>query len=260
MAAVKNIIEVKNLEFSWKDRPVLEDVTFNIETGKLTVMIGRNGSGKSTLIRLIGGLLPFEKGTVKLNGKEIKFIKAKERARQIGFLAQKHRGIFPFSVLEVVLTGRAAYIDFTPSHKDYKIAHEAIRQTGIEHLKDRIYTELSGGEQQLVMIARVLAQEPKIILLDEPISHLDYNNQIRILKLCRELVQRGLTIVAVMHDPNMAFSFGDQFIFVHDRKVRTISLAEAMDSGLLNKIFENNLRMKIYEGQTIFFTRSSDKE
>ncbi|MBN2174617.1 MAG: ABC transporter ATP-binding protein [Bacteroidales bacterium] len=259
MAAVEKIIEVKNLDFSWKDQPVLSDISFELIAGSFTVMMGRNGSGKSTLMRIMGGLLPYDKGWLKVNGKELNHLKARERARYIGFMAQKHQGVFPFSVQEVVLTGRAAHVVYKPSVSDQGIALEALHLTGIAHLKDRIYTELSGGEQQLVMIARVLAQEPGIILLDEPISHLDYNNQIRILKLCKQLVKRGLTVLAVIHDPNMAFSFGDQFLFVLNRKVHSLTLDEATENGILNEIFENNLNQVSIDGRPFFINRIADK-
>lgn len=257
MAAIEPIIEVKNLTFGYDDREVLSDVSLNIIPGEFTVFLGRNGSGKSTLLRLMAGLVPYERGSVRLGGKEVARMSYKERARRLAFLAQKHKAVFPFTVEEVVMTGRAAHVSYLPSEHDKRIAQEAICNTGIEALHGRIYTELSGGEQQLVMIARTLAQQPEVILLDEPVSHLDYNNQIRIIGLVRELVSRGMTIVAVIHDPNLAFLFGDRFVYFHDRKIHEVKDGKAWDHHLAGNVFHDNIVTLEHEGRRLFVPQLS---
>lgn len=191
--------------------------------------------------------MPYQQGKIQLMGQDIKKCSLSQRAKLIGFLAQKHRPVFPFSVEDVVLTGRASYINLTPGKKDQEHTLSALESVGIIHLKDRAYTELSGGEQQLVMIARVLAQTPKVILLDEPTTHLDFCNQARVLKLLKDLVKKGMTIVAVLHDPNIAFLYGDAFVFLKDRRiVRPEDGINPWDSAFLKSIYQSNLQSVPY--------------
>ncbi len=243
MGELKPAISVKNLSFSYSGNQVLKDSAVEIEKSKLTVILGKNGCGKSTLLKIIAGLLPYKQGEILINGTNLNNANLKTRANLFGFLGQKHKAVFPFTVEDVVITGRAAFVNFVPRKNDVDIALNAIRQTGIWHLKDRYYTELSGGEQQLVLIARVLAQEPQILLLDEPTSHLDFCNQIMLLSLLKELTQNNLTIVTVLHDPNIAFLYGDDFIFVKDGKIfRPEAPITAWDESFLKDIYQSNLQ------------------
>jgi iron complex transport system ATP-binding protein len=173
MGPMKKAIEIKNLSFAYNGSNVLEKINVDIEQCKLTCILGKNGSGKSTFLRILAGLIPYKTGLIKLMGQDNAKLSCTERSKNIGYLNQQHKAVFPFSVKDVVLTGRAGYIKFIPGEQDLKAADKAIERMNIQHLKNRIYTELSGGEQQLVMITRVLAQEPKILVLDEPTSHLD---------------------------------------------------------------------------------------
>jgi len=209
-------ISVKNLDFGYADSRVLHNISLQAAEGRFTVLLGKNGSGKSTLIKLMAGLLPFKTGYIEVFGRDIRKLTSSERASLIGYLSQFHSPAFPFLVEEVVLTGRASYVFTLPGREDLKKTDEAIDKVGINHLRRRPYTELSGGERQLVMIARVLAQEPQMILLDEPLSHLDLANQARFLTLVKDLVAKGLTVVAVLHDPNTAFFYADDFLFMKD--------------------------------------------
>ena len=253
--AIKNkpVITIENLSFDYaRNRPVISDVNCNIMENTFTVIMGKNGSGKSTFLRLLGGIMPYHKGSIKINNVELKAMKLNARAKMVGFLPQHHKPVFPFKVSEVVLTGRASYVQFSPKKSDKFQAEKALEITGISSLKNRIYSELSGGEQQLVMIARLLAQQPRILLLDEPISHLDYHNQIRILKLVKELVATNITVVAVLHDPNMAYLFGEKFIYVHDGQVHEVNEKNAWEHPLVHKIFDNQLHPVAHEGKFVF--------
>jgi iron complex transport system ATP-binding protein len=154
-------------------------------------------------------------------------------------LPQFHTPAFPFTVEEVVLTGRASYVLHVPGKKDMEKTDEAIDKVGISHLRLRPYTELSGGERQLVMIARVLAQEPKVVLFDEPLSHLDLSNQTRFLALIRGLIMAGLTVMAVLHDPNTAFMSADDFILIKDGTLRNLEGAKnPWDSATLMDLYD----------------------
>ena len=209
-------LEVRNLCFSYYDVQVLDSLSFTAPEGKLTALLGRNGSGKSTLLRVLAGILPLGSGSIRVRGEEIGSLKNRFRARLLGYLPQFHQGVFSFTVEEVVLTGRASYVFARPSRLDRYKAIEAIERIGIAHLRTRSYTELSGGERQLVMIARVLAQESKVILLDEPVSHLDLANQQRLLKILKEICATGIIVMAVLHDPNTAFLYADKVVFLKD--------------------------------------------
>jgi iron complex transport system ATP-binding protein len=255
MAGLEHIIEVKGLTFAYGDNKVLSDVALSIANQQFTVILGQNGSGKSTLMRILAGLVPYHYGTVRINQTEIRDMKARLRARSIGFLAQKHKAVFPFKVEDVVLTGRAANIAYLPSKIDIRESRKAMEMTGIDHLRERFYTELSGGEQQLVMIARTLAQEPGIILFDEPVSHLDFNNQVSIMGMIRNLVKEGITIVAALHDPNLAFHFGDRFIIIHDHHVHEINNEKPWEDKLVREIFHEDIGIMEYEGKGLFFPK-----
>lgn len=213
-------IIVKDLSFGYGQNTILHHLDFSVPPGRFTAVLGKNGSGKSTLLRLIAGFIRPQSGSIEVFGINVKSLSVAERARRIGFLPQTHYPVFPFTVEEVVLTGRAAYVFSTPTDKDREKAKDAMGRIGIEDLIRRPYTELSGGERQLVMIARVLAQEPKVLLLDEPLSNLDLSNQVRILNLLKSLVVSGLTVVAVFHDPNVAFRYGDHFVFLKNGMIR----------------------------------------
>ena len=235
-------IQVENLSFAYEERPILNDISLEIPAGQFTVLLGKNGSGKSTLMRILGGFLDFRRGKVHIMGEEIRSFSSRQRARVLGFLPQHHRPVFPFSVQDVVLTGRASYVSYIPKHEDVEISITALERVGIIHLKERPYTDLSGGEQQLVHIARVLAQQPRLILLDEPSSHLDFLNQAHLLRLIRELVDADLTVLAILHDPNSAFLYGDHFIFLKDGAVERLSAAERpWDRKFLERIYDTKM-------------------
>jgi iron complex transport system ATP-binding protein len=224
-------IIVKDLSFGFGQNTILHHLDFSVPPGRFTAVLGKNGSGKSTLLRLIAGFIRPQSGSIEVFGMNVKSLSFAERARRIGFLPQIHYPVFPFTVEEVVLTGRAAYVFSTPTDKDREKAKDAMGRIGIEDLRKRPYTELSGGERQLVMIARVLAQEPKVMLLDEPLSNLDLSNQVRILNLLKSLVASGLTVVAVLHDPNVAFRYGDHFVFLKNGMIREPERLEGFHSA-----------------------------
>lgn len=231
-------INVQQASFTYDGRAVLQDISLRVPAGAFTVLLGRNGSGKSTLLKIMAGLLPFKTGSIEILGKGLNRLTLSERGKIIGYLPQFHNPVFPFTVREVVLTGRASYVFSQPGKGDREKADQAIAEVGIEDLRDRAYTELSGGERQLVMIARVLAQEPKVILLDEPLSHLDLANQVRFLGLVKKITARGLTVLAVLHDPNLAFLSGDHFVFLIDGRVReTVEDEHPWEAGLLSEVY-----------------------
>ncbi len=244
-------LTVQSLSWRYHRQVVLQDISFSIPAGSFTAFLGRNGSGKSTLLRCLAGMLPIAAGTVSVAGVDLGKTSLVERAKLIGYLPQFHEPVFPFTVEEVVVTGRTAQVFLTPAAADYEKARQALRAVGIEPLRHRPYTELSGGERQLVMIARILAQAPQVILLDEPLSHLDLCNQINLLNLLKGLTGEGATIIAVLHDPTLALTYGDQHIFLKDGRLQAPPADGVLYETFLSEIFNTSLRLIQYRGRPI---------
>lgn len=202
-------LKVEGAEFYYDDthESGFKDVSFSLNPGEVLCILGPNGCGKTTLLKCLLGLLKLDKGYIWLDDKEINHLGRREIAKAVGYIPQLHQPSFPFSVLDAVLVGRAPHLSLleSPGKNDEEIAEMAIEAMGIAGLKSRPYTELSGGERQLVVFARVLAQQPALLLLDEPTAHLDFGNQIRVLHLVEELASTGLPIIMTTHLPDHAF-------------------------------------------------------
>lgn len=203
------MLRVENAEFYYDatHEGGFKEVSFSLKPGQVLSILGPNGCGKTTLLKCLTGIFKLQKGRVWLDDVDIVRLERSAIARKTGYVPQVHQPAFPFSVLDAVLVGRAPHLGFleSPGDKDVAIAETAIEALGITHLKHRSYTELSGGERQLVVFARVMAQQPSLILLDEPTSHLDFGNQIRVLRLIEELASTGLPIIMTSHFPDHAF-------------------------------------------------------
>ena len=231
-------ISIRNLSFSYGDHPIFDNVSVEIPEGELTVIVGKNGSGKSTLLKLIAGIYTPQKGSIEVLDNDLKRLSISKRAKLVGYLTQSHYPVFPFTVEDVVLTGRASYVLTSPREIDRQEALRAMSQMGIEELRTRPYNELSAGEQQLVMVARALAQRPRVLLMDEPTSHLDLPNQVRLLNIVKDLVLNGLIVVLVIHDPNMGFIYGDNFIFIKNGNImKPADEKEPYDRKMLGDVF-----------------------
>ncbi|WON92818.1 ABC transporter ATP-binding protein [Sphingobacterium sp. UGAL515B_05] len=217
---MSNSIHIKKLSFAYGKEIILNDVNMSFPEGKLSVILGRNGSGKSTLFNIIAGLEKKYNGSVFIGETERRDWKVgRANALKLGFLNQFHQTTFPFSVVDVILTGRTSFSRFSPSKEDFEAVEQILDRFNLTHLKNKPYTSLSGGERQLVLLCRVLVQQPDLLLLDEPTNHLDLNYQIAVLQAAKELVKEGTTVLCVMHDPNMAYLFGDQFYLMKDNRL-----------------------------------------
>lgn len=202
------MLEVKKATFSYDGkRNIFEDISFSVGPGEVFCILGPNGTGKSTLLRCLCNLYRLQQGHIEIDGKDVTAYGQAKLARKIGFIPQIHTPTFPYTVLQVVLMGRTPHLNLlaTPSEKDYKVAEDAIKTVNIEYIRDKPYTELSGGQMQLVLMARMLAQEPEILLLDEPTSHLDVGNQIHTIEMIKKLSAKGLSLVMTSHYPDHAF-------------------------------------------------------
>ncbi len=189
--------------------PVLSGIGLSIEAGEFLAVIGPNGAGKSTLLKILAGNLAARAGTALLHGRPLSRYAPEERAREVSVVHQSLENVLPFTVRDFVAMGRFPHqgILRTESARDRKIIEECIATAGISHLVSRQLTELSGGERQLVYIARALAQSDRVILLDEPVSHLDISHSVQIMDMLHELNRRGATVIAVLHDINLASDY-----------------------------------------------------
>ena len=218
---MNKLVDVKNISFSYdKDSPaVFENISFSMEKGDVLCVLGPNGTGKTTLIKCINGLHKVNEGEVYLNGANIQNLSFRDISRTVGYIPQGHVPSFPFTVFDVVLMGRSPYVNITssPKEKDREIAMNALETLGIEDLKDKPYTNLSGGERQLVFLARVLAQEPDLLILDEPTNHLDFGNQIKLLEIIEQLSKLGLAVIMSSHYPDHAFLAASKVAIMKDK-------------------------------------------
>jgi iron complex transport system ATP-binding protein len=208
----------EELEFGHRGRPIGRGISFRLERGQVLCLLSPNGGGKSTLIRTLLGLLPPVAGRVLLDGRELNAWSRREIAQRLGYVPQHHEAHFPFAVMDIVLMGRAAHLSrfAAPSARDRDIAERALDALGIAALRDAVYTEISGGERQLVLIARALAQQPEALLLDEPAANLDYGNRARVLAHVRHLADSGIAVLMSTHEPEHALSGADRVLMLKE--------------------------------------------
>jgi iron complex transport system ATP-binding protein len=217
------LISIQNLAFTYDGdhHRVLDGLTMDLPTASITAILGPNGAGKTTLIHILLGLLKPYEGVISVSGKDLTLCTRRELSRKIAFVPQSEYTAFDFSVLEYVLLGRAPHIRMLqlPTKEDLNHTLKQIDALGLAHLVNRSILELSGGERQLVLIARALAQEPKLLLLDEPTTHLDLSNRNRILATLSELANRGVTIVFTTHDPEAAASTAGYLVLMKEGRI-----------------------------------------
>lgn len=240
---LKPLIRVKEISFGYTQKTVLDNVTFDISEGEIITLLGPNGCGKSTLIKIMLGLLRPAKGGIFFNGKDIVQLSPKFLAKEIAYVPQIHRSSFPYSVIDVVLMGRIPHktFFFRYSKTDMHIAGDALERLSISHLADRPYTEISGGERQLTLIARALAQGAKTFIMDEPASGLDYGNQLRLLEQIIKLSREGYTFIKSTHSPEHALWVADRAIMIKNGVV--------MADGRCDDIISTNNLFHLYNAK-----------
>ncbi len=241
------MLKLENISCNYGKKNIIENITFNVKKGEILSILGANGSGKSTLLKAIVGLLPYA-GTLLLDGVESKKLTTKKRASLISYVPQSTVIPFEFNVLEVVLMGRfhASSFGLSYSANDRNIAFKALSQVGIESFSEKIYRYLSGGQRQLVLIARALAQQSELIIMDEPVTGLDLGNQIRLLDLMEELTFLGHTIVQTTHNPNHALRVSQKVVWIHKRNILSFGEPNVVVSP-------ENIR-KVYQVESELFT------
>ncbi|MBS7527959.1 ABC transporter ATP-binding protein [Fusibacter paucivorans] len=211
------MLQVKGGSFGYTpEKAILNNITFTLKEREILAVMGPNGVGKTTLLKCLMGILKWQSGHSKLDGKD-----SSEARIKIGYVPQAHQFSFPYSVLDMVVFGRAKYMSVfaTPGKEDYRIAKEALEEVGILHLSDKSCNRLSGGQLQMVLIARALAGEPRLLILDEPESHLDFYNQLTILEIIKRLTkEKKIACVMNTHYPNHAIKVADQVLLLNDCK------------------------------------------
>ena len=216
-------IEVRNLNFSYGDRQVLYDISFSVGKGEFLSILGPNGVGKSTLFRCVLGLLSGYTGEVLMDGADARGFSAREAARHIAYIPQSSRPVFNYSVFDIALMGRTGSLSpfAAPRKADMDRCAWALEKVGISRLAGRCYHRLSGGEQQLVMIARALVQDAPILMLDEPTANLDFGNQLLVLEQARSLAREGYTVIQTTHHPEQSYMFSDRILAIQNGRVLT---------------------------------------
>lgn len=247
------IYEVKNLTFAYEnsDRKVLDNASLKLDAGEVLCILGPNGAGKTTLLNCMAGLLKPQQGTISLCGKELGKLSAREIAQTVGYVPQLHTPSFDYRVLDFVLMGHAPKtgIFSKPSAADEKMCMEVLRSMNLEHLAQKSYMEISGGERQQLLIARSIVQQPKAILFDEPTAHLDYGNQHRVLKRVRQMADNGYSVVITTHNPDHALLLGDKAAIVE--KNGTITQGDSREiitEERLCRVYDTELKLMYIEG------------
>ena len=215
-------IYVEGLHFAYNKTPVLKGVDMRISKGSFTTIVGPNGSGKSTFVKNLTRMVHSDKGVVTVKGRDLASYSHKELSKVMASVPQVTSTEFDFSAQEVVMMGRYPHLRrFQPeTEQDYRIVEEAMKATGVWKMRDFPINSLSGGERQRVIIARAIAQEPEILVLDEPIAHLDLHHQIELMRLTRRLTkERGITVVAILHDLNFAIEFSDYVFMMKEGRI-----------------------------------------
>jgi iron complex transport system ATP-binding protein len=236
------IMRLENISFAYETSPVVRDLSLSIQQQDFIGLIGPNGSGKSTLLKLMGAILKQDSGSILFNEFHLSQINKKQFAQSVSWIPQDHPMVFPFKVSEIVLMGRHPYLSSLSfeSEEDFVIAQRAMKSTMTLQFADRYFNEISGGEKQRVMIASALAQNPEIMLLDEPTAALDLKYQVEILSILKRLNTDGkMTLVMAMHDLNLASKFCNRLILLNEGKIESDGTPEqVLNKEVLERVYD----------------------
>ncbi|HET98660.1 MAG TPA: ABC transporter ATP-binding protein [Desulfurivibrio alkaliphilus] len=243
------MLVLDRISFSFKGAEVLREIGFALQPGRLVALLGINGAGKSTLLRTINGLLPPQQGTVLIDDIPLTRLSGREVARRVGYLPQKSNGTAVCTVFDAVLLGRKPHFSGSPAARDLKLVEQTLHTMGLERLALRDTSRLSGGELQRVMIARALVQEPRVLLLDEPINHLDIKNQLATMSLLKRLTtELNLVTVVVLHDLSAALRFADRFVLLQDGRLYACGDRRVMNETAMREVFGMEALIREVEG------------
>lgn len=245
----------RELTIGYPDRLVGTGLSLQLAQGEVLALLGPNGGGKTTLLKTMLGLIPPRRGEVRLMDRPLAAVPVRERARMIGYVPQVHHGTFAFTVESVVLMGRTAHgsLFSAPSAHDRAVSQAALERFGIGALAQRAYTEISGGERQLVLLARALAQEPRFIVLDEPTASLDFGNQGKVMHEIRALAEAGLGVLFTTHDPNHAMRAATRAFLLRGGACLTEGpVADVLTRQMLEQLYRAPVQVMRENGRVAF--------
>ena len=245
------MLQVRDLAFGFPGRTIGRDVSFSLADGEVLCVLGPNGGGKTTLFRTLLGLLEKHSGSIAFQGSSLENLTRREIARRVGYVPQGHAAYFAFTVREFVLMGRTAHLATfaSPAKKDFQVVDGALESLGIAHLAERPVTEISGGERQLALVARALAQEPRLLVLDEPTASLDFGNQIRVLERLAALAAAGIAILFSSHDPDHAFLCATRALLLAEGRVLEIGRPrDVIRPDTLERLYRVSVQVLATEG------------
>ncbi|MGL1931085.1 MAG: ABC transporter ATP-binding protein [Desulfotalea sp.] len=243
------VLSVSDLSFSYdQDDFVWSNISLDVHTGEILSILGPNGTGKSTLMRCMAGLATPNSGEVEIEGQPLQKLNRKKISQAIAFVPQMHNPIFAFPAIDVVVMGRTAHLGSfaAPSKHDYEIALNAMVKFEIGHLAEKPYNKTSGGERQLLLFARAIAQEARILLLDEPTSHLDFGNQARIMEFISDLAKQGLAVVMTTHFPDHALTYSNRTALLADGILQGFGLTDkVVNAESLSKLYKLDVEINL---------------
>ena len=246
------MIETRNLSFTYKNNgQILDRISLSAEEGRFLALLGNNGAGKSTLLKCLNGILPVDAGVVFADGEDLKSMKRRRIAQTMAYVEQSNE-VSRLTVYDVVLMGRKPYITVGPTENDIAIVERTLDRLQLRPFALRYVDELSGGELQKVIIARAVAQCPKILLLDEPTSNLDLFNQHEVMSIAQELAEKdGLTVIVVIHDLNLALRYCDRFLFLKNGRIHSYGDSGVVTEETIREIYQVNARIFQLDGRKI---------
>ncbi len=259
--ASASLLRCENLSIKAGDRCLFENLDLNIQSGQRWAVLGMNGTGKTTLLHTLAGLLPAHQGRIYLNDQPLEHMSRREIALKLGLLFQDQHELFPGTVMETILTGRHPHLKAWQweSVEDEKQARQLLAAVDLKNYEQRQVTTLSGGERRRLGIATVLLQDPDLLLLDEPINHLDLHHQQKILQLLLDTTvqQQNKSLLMVMHDINLSAHYCDHVLMIFaDGKVRQGSAAELLQEDILSELYQHQIRGLNYEDRTLFISNA----
>ncbi|MBC8488866.1 MAG: ABC transporter ATP-binding protein [Bacteroidetes bacterium] len=251
-------IFINNLNFSYNGSFSLKDINEHIGAGEFTAFVGPNGSGKSTLLKCIDRILIPDNGEILFNDQDISNYSREKVAKIIAYVPQNEGNIYPVTVFDAVLLGRKPYVNWAPSKNDFDKTAEVIEKLDLEDIALKEIYKLSGGQRQRVYIARALAQEPKVLLLDEPTANLDLRHQLEVLEILKLLSEKGITIIIAIHDLNMAVKFCSKFIMLNEGEIFATGGKEIITSGNIKKLYRVKVKIINEDGEIIIIPLSNN--
>jgi len=240
-------LDVRNLHYSYKKNEVLKGVDFSINAGQCVCVLGENGAGKTTLFRCLTGLLKDYKGEIYIDGINGKKLSVRETSKKIAYIPQVNTLAFNYTVFEIVLMGtNALTAGFrSPGDGERNTVHQTLEKLNISHLLNRGYSELSGGERQLTLISRALAQKSRILIMDEPAANLDYGNQFRVMRQVKSLTESGYLVVLSTHNPEHALLYADKVLVIKNGKAAVFGEPETvLDAEMIKDVYNVSVEIK----------------